>query len=152
MAEFDIYALSVGTGSLAVCPLPGREGDYVGDLARVVAWGPDLVVSMTLLSEMGAAGGLANDLEALGIAWRHLPVEDYGIPDATATASVADIMVLANGQRALIHCYGGCGRSGMLALRLMIHAREPAAAALKRLRAVRPCAVETDEQLRWAMA
>ena len=52
----------------------------------------------------------------------------------------------------MIHCFGGCGRSGMAALRLMVEAGEDADEALERLRAVRPCAVETDAQLRWARA
>jgi hypothetical protein len=38
----------------------------------------------------------------------------------------------------------------MAALRLMIKAGEDPDAALKRLRAVRACAVETDAQLLWA--
>jgi len=51
-----------------------------------------------------------------------------------------------------VHCRGGCGRSGMIALRLMIEIGEAADDALARLRAVRPCAVETPQQLRWATA
>ena len=54
--------------------------------------------------------------------------------------------------RVLIHCKGGCGRSGMVALRLMIEAGEAPDEALARLRSVRPCAVETDAQMRWAMS
>jgi protein-tyrosine phosphatase len=45
---------------------------------------------------------------------------------------------------------GGCGRSGTAALRLMVEAGENPKAALQRLRAVRPCAVETPEQFQWA--
>ena len=51
----------------------------------------------------------------------------------------------------LVHCFGGCGRSGMLVLRVMIEAGEPAGTALKRLRQVRPCAVETEAQMAWAV-
>ncbi len=54
------------------------------------------------------------------------------------------------GGRVLVHCMGGCGRSGMALLRLMVESGEPADRALARLRAVRPCAVETPEQLAWA--
>jgi protein-tyrosine phosphatase len=45
---------------------------------------------------------------------------------------------------------GGCGRSGSVALRLMVETGEAAADAFIRLRAARPCAVETDAQYRWA--
>jgi len=57
---------------------------------------------------------------------------------------------LQGGGRVLIHCRGGCGRSGMAALRLMIESGEEAGAALSRLRALRPCAVETEAQMAWA--
>jgi hypothetical protein len=40
----------------------------------------------------------------------------------------------------------------MIALRLMVERGEPAEAALARLRAARPGAVETAEQLAWAQA
>ena len=45
---------------------------------------------------------------------------------------------------------GGCGRSGMAVLRLMIEAGEDAETALARLRTIRPCAIETDAQMAWA--
>ena len=50
----------------------------------------------------------------------------------------------------LVHCRGGCGRSGMAVLRLMVEAGEAPEEALARLRAVRPCAVETEAQMDWA--
>ena len=39
----------------------------------------------------------------------------------------------------------------MIALRLMIEAGEAAGPALKRLRALRPCAIETEAQMDWAL-
>ena len=50
----------------------------------------------------------------------------------------------------VVHCMGGCGRSGMILLRLMIDAGETPDSALARLRTARPCAVETKAQMRWA--
>ena len=40
----------------------------------------------------------------------------------------------------------------MVVLRLMVDSGEAAEAALDRLRAARPCAVETDAQMAWAKA
>ena len=57
---------------------------------------------------------------------------------------------LRGGGRVLIHCRAGRGRSGMIALRLMIAGGERPVAALKRLRAVQPEAVETPGQMNWA--
>ena len=54
------------------------------------------------------------------------------------------------GGRILIHCRGGCGRTGMIVLRVMIEFGEDPDKALKRLRKIRPCAVETKPQEIWA--
>ena len=40
----------------------------------------------------------------------------------------------------------------MAALRLMVEAGEDGVAALARLREMRPCAVETEAQMAWALA
>lgn len=152
--SFGPHALAVGGGTLGLCPLPGRGGDLAGDLARLADWHPDLVVSLTEAPEM-APTGLADWLAREGIGWRHFPVADYAVPDVSGEAAwpalAAEIgAVLARGGRVLVHCMGGCGRSGMVALRLMVAGGEPPDSALARLRAVRPCAVETPAQLDWA--
>jgi protein-tyrosine phosphatase len=134
---------------LALCPMPGRGGDFAGDLARLRGWRPDLVVSMTESHEMAA--DLPGALAGAGIGWRHFPVVDYGVPDGGFDGLAAGIAgVLARGGRVLLHCMGGCGRSGMVALAVMVRAGEAPDAALARLRAVRPCAVETAAQQAWA--
>jgi protein-tyrosine phosphatase len=152
-----IAALQVGGGTLAISPLPGRGGAYAADLADLLDFAPALVLSMTPLDEMAArgAGDLPQDLGHHGIGWLHLPVADFGAPsgatDAAWPAAAAQARaVLAAGGRVLAHCFGGCGRSGMAVLRLMVDCGEAAPAALARLRAVRPCAVETEAQFAWA--
>lgn len=158
MTGFIIHAWHVGGGTLALAPLPGAGGEYAADMAHLADWKPALVISMTTGAEMLAAGAgdLAADVQAAGTRWIGVPVADYGVPDpdqaqdwgqASATARAA----LAGGGRVLVHCRGGCGRSGMAVLRLMVEAGEVPEAALARLRALRPCAVETDAQMAWAM-
>ena len=56
MSQLVIYALQVGGGTLALCALPGRGGDYAGDLDMIAAWRPGLVISMTTEAEMVAVG------------------------------------------------------------------------------------------------
>ena len=58
--------------------------------------------------------------------------------------------VLNDGGRVIVHCRGGCGRTGMAVLRLMVEAGEDGENALARLRTVRTCAVETIQQKEWA--
>ncbi|WP_417729023.1 protein-tyrosine phosphatase family protein [Roseovarius sp.] len=157
MNDFIIYALRVGGGTLALAPLPGAGGDYAGDMAHIRDWKPALVVSLTMPTEMHEAGAqsLGSEVQEAGTRWIAFPIPDFGVPDysqveAWNKASQDIRRALAGGGRVLIHCRGGCGRSGMIALRLMIENGEAPDEALQRLRHIRPCAVETEAQLRWA--
>lgn len=153
-----INELPLRGGWLGICPMPGRDGRYAADLAAIRHWGPALVLTLTTAEEMAANGaaGFGDDLSDLGIGWAHLPVRDYGVPDDDAESRwlvVAERAseLLDGGGKVLAHCMGGCGRSGAALLRLMIEAGEEPQAALVRLRAVRPCAVEKPLQFDWAM-
>lgn len=156
MVAFGVSELAAGGGRLGLCPMPGRGGDYAGDLAAVLRWRPVLVVTMAVRAEIDqAAPSLAADMAAAGVQWRHLPVADFAAESAAlaggwAAVSAEARAALARGGGVLIHCLGGCGRSGMAALRLMVELSEEPEAALARLRRVRPCAIETGEQYRWA--
>ncbi|MDZ4088082.1 MAG: protein-tyrosine phosphatase family protein [Tabrizicola sp.] len=154
-----IAELAVGGGVLGIGPMPGRGGDYDADLADLLAWGPGLALTMTTAEELAAKGAerMPQDLGAVGVTWLHLPIGDYGVPTKETLAAWPQAAahardVLAGGERVWVHCMGGCGRSGTAALRLMVEAGEDPSAALERLRAVRPCAVETPEQFQWAAA
>lgn len=147
---FAIHALPVLAGELAISPVPGTD-----DVATIANWRPSHIVS--LITDHEARVLALPPLDGQGARWWHLPIADFGTPDAENAARWNDLSAtllaaLADGQRVLIHCRGGCGRSGMIALRLMIAAGEAPDAALARLRAARPCAVETPAQMAWAVA
>lgn len=157
MGDYAITRLPLRTGVLGISALPGRSGFYQRDLNAILSWGANLVLTMTTAEELsyGDAMGLGTDLGAAGVLWHHLPIPDMGAPPppteaAWPEASSAAHDILRGGGRVLAHCYGGCGRSGMALLRLMVETGEEAGAALRRLRHVRPCAVETDAQFDWA--
>lgn len=157
--SFVIYAVPVERGILGISPMPGASGNYEEDIAHLRDWKPAMVVSMTEPAELKAAGvhTLATDLQHTGTRWFSFPVPDFGTGDAMQEADWdvirnTALSALRGGGRVLVHCKGGCGRSGMAALRLMVAAGESQKAALKRLRAVRPGAVETRAQERWARA
>ena len=154
---FAIHALVLESGGMiGISRLPGRTGDLAGDVAIIRTWPADVVVSMTGEDEMARRGAdeLPEALAGVGIAWRHFPVRDFGAPEEADRrwpplgAELA--AMLKAGKRVLVHCMGGCGRSGMVAMRLLVETGMEPAVALERLRAVRPCAVETDSQGRWA--
>lgn len=157
MIEYPIYAIDLGAGQLGMSAVPGRTGFYESDVSAILKWAPGAVLTMTQQAELAYADatGFGDDLAAAGVLWRHLPIGDMGSPSpetealwGEASARAHD--VLAAGARVLVHCYGGCGRAGMAALRLMVEAGEDVDTALVRLRQVRPCAVETDAQKAWA--
>ena len=153
----SLHALSFGDGILALSRAPGAGGDYAGDLRLIREWRPSMVISMTTRVEHVILGveNLGTDIQGLGSRWFHMPVEDYQTPTEEMDEHWQHISTMARqamsgGGRVLVHCRGGCGRSGMAVLRLMIESGEHAEAALRRLRALRPCAVETDAQMAWA--
>ena len=157
MSGFVIHALPVAGGILAIAPVPGCDGAYAEDLEHLSDWKPALVISMTTEAEMAErdAADLGAHLQDAGTRWAHLPLADFSCPgpemeEAWHETSRTALAALQGGGRVLIHCRGGCGRSGMAALRLMIEAGEEPATALGRLRSVRPCAVETEAQMAWA--
>ena len=154
---FDIAEAPLGNGWIGISPAPGRGGAYQADLTRILQWGADMVLTMTTsveLERLGAAD-FGADLDSAGVVWRHLPIPDFGAPPPEVEALWPEVSaeahgILARGGRVLAHCYGGCGRSGMALMRLMVEAGEEAEPALARLRDVRPCAVEMPAQQAWA--
>ncbi|CUH66190.1 hypothetical protein TG4357_02297 [Thalassovita gelatinovora] len=159
MSELVLHALTVSDGILAICPLPGRGGSYDEDIEHLREWTPSLMISLTTEAEMVSEGAahLGPDMIESGCRWVHMPVPDFGVPDPDFTAQWPEVShtaltALKGGGRVVVQCRGGCGRSGMVALRLMVEAGEEGEAALARLRAARPCAVETEAQMDWALA
>lgn len=156
---YAIYHITLeNKAHIGISRLPGRGGDLAGDVSLIAAWGAACVVSLTEADEMARKGGagLPEALSAMGIAWRSFPVRDYGAPQKADTSwppvSAELHAMLDKGQAVLLHCAGGRGRSGMVALRLVVERGMLAGDALAMIRAVRPGAVETAEQEAWGGA
>ena len=154
---FRISEIAAGSGArLGICRLPGRSGDLAGDLAVIALWSPALVVSMTETAEMveKGAAGLVPALATAEIAHAHFPIPDFSAPENTDTRWPMLARELHDrldrGQGLLLHCLGGKGRSGMVAVRLLSERGMSFAEALATVRAARPGAVETDAQAHWA--
>ena len=88
---FEIAELEAGDGWLGICPLPGRFNPYARDLASILAWRPNAVMTLTTLPEMARHGAetLGADLRAQGVAWHHLPVPDFGVPPVDLRAVIS---------------------------------------------------------------
>jgi len=155
---FSIAQIDLDSGGrLGISPLPGRNNAPMADLATIARWGADIVVSMTTMAEMARFGmeDLANELALMDIAHAHFPIADFNAPppDAPWVALSARLhATLDRGGAVLLHCMAGRGRSGMVALRLMIERGHAPDDALARLRVARPGAVETAGQMEWGTA
>ena len=154
--EIGTIALQSG-GRIGICALPGLNRDLQADLDTIFDWNPALVLSMTERHEMDACDsyGLGTALQDKGVDWIHLSVVDFGGLEGDnlkrwPSVSESIHRVLANGKGVMVHCRGGQGRSGMIALRILIEDGEAPDDALRRLRQVRPGAVETSQQMNWA--
>lgn len=149
--------VAVATGGaigIAPCPGPALEGD----LAALGAAGASVLVTLMegreLVREGLSAAAIAEACATAGLAWRHLPIADFDAPgtafeNAWETVGPGLGTVLAAGGRVCLHCRAGRGRSGLVAARLLIARGLAPAAAIARVRARRPGAIETAAQERW---
>lgn len=135
-------------------PLPGRDGQLATDLEAIIAWSPDLIVTLVEPQELESLQleSLPGHLTIIARQWLNLPIPDYGIPDADAPVAALLAQLAAAmqaGGAVLIHCHGGRGRSGMMAARVLSLAGIAPAEAVKTVRAARPGAIETAAQEAW---
>lgn len=127
--------------------------DLLTDLRAIQAWGAVAVISLIEDHEFKELGveSLGRTVNALGLAWYHLPIRDMHAPDAAwetcwAAAGLRIRRVLQGGGRVVVHCKGGLGRAGTVAARLLIDFGQAPAAAIGCVHAARPGAIETHQQ------
>lgn len=164
-----IDAMPCGNGLVGMTLCPGKHGpsvfgsrwerDLAPDLRAVADWGATALVSLIESPEMSMLGvsNLGDAAEEAGMDWHHLPIKDLNAPDERFerrwTYSVHVLRrKLRAGERVVLHCRGGLGRTGTVAARLAIELGEAPAAALKRVRAARKGAVETRGQEAFELA
>lgn len=90
------------------------------------------------------------DFEGYGLEHYEIPVREFGVPSDEDVIRYIRLLKDAfyRGKTVLVHCFAGCGRTGtMLALAdLYLFEEETANGAMEKVRAVRPCAIETTRQ------
>jgi ADP-ribosyl-[dinitrogen reductase] hydrolase len=137
---------------LAVVRQPGSLKD---DLKTIAAWEPHVVLSLMEEPELASVGApvkeLAEELQAHGIDWQHLPIRDLGAPDERFETAWADLwprldLLFRRRGRVFIHCYAGLGRTGTVASLILMQYGFSARDALRAVRAARPGSIQSLEQ------
>ena len=158
-----IDAMPCGGGLLGMTLCPGKQvNSYYGDrwerdLAldlRVIAdWGASTLVSLMEEHEfpMLRVPELGEVAEQAGLEWHLLPIRDVNAPDERFErlwpySGHVLRRKLESGERIVLHCRGGLGRTGTIAARLAIECGLAPEDALRRVREARADTVETPEQ------
>jgi ADP-ribosylglycohydrolase/protein-tyrosine phosphatase len=125
------------------------------DLAAIREWGATHLLTLLEAHEFVELGveTLAERAEAAGLIWHHAPMVDTDVPDEAFEAhwnvlGTALHAALERGESLVVHCKGGIGRAGLVAARLLIERGEvvDAADSIRRVRSVRPDAIENARQ------
>jgi protein-tyrosine phosphatase len=123
------------------------------DLAVIKSWNPRAIV--TLLEEyelkMLGVSELPGLIAESGMEWYHLPIRDGSAPGEHFEhrwARAANLLTnhLYGGERVLIHCRGGLGRTGTVAAKLLFEAGLNPRSAIRTVRKARKGAIQTAEQ------
>lgn len=135
---------------LTICPgRADRRRDLAADLA--VLSDSDRLLCLLTDRELDWAGvpALLQAATEAGLAVHQHAIADQGVPDPAAFRETVDWVhaALDAGERVVVHCMGGLGRSGLLAACVLVDRGLSAEAAIAAVRRARdPRAVETTEQ------
>ena len=162
-----INSVALASGALlGMSHCPGRRGvDGAGrqwartldtDLQDIQTWGASTVLSLIEPHEFARLGvpDFAQAIARTPLQWLPVPITDMATPGAATLAAwrtqgPALLQALGQGQRVLVHCAAGLGRTGMLVAKLLVLHGLPADAAITQVRSARPGTIETEAQAEW---
>ena len=152
------HVATPGGGTLGMVHCPGRcvspwQRDLSADIAAIRDWGASSVVSLVRGSEFALLGvpEFPRAMLLSGLGWHHIPIEDMSIPsDQTLKAwrqSGQEILdALKGGQRVVLHCAAGLGRTGTMAAKMLVGFGVSPEDAIASVRQARPGPIETAAQ------
>ncbi len=167
--KLRICALSLpNAGVLGITHCPGRNQtdaagrqwrrSLPGDVAAIAQWGAVGVISLLESHEFPKLGvpDFTHQMRISGLRWFHLAIPDQCEPGPSFQqgwqCNAREVIeILGRGERLIIHCAAGLGRSGMIAAKMLTAFGVPPETAISRVREVRPGAIETQQQARYVL-
>ena len=150
-----------GTIGMTFCPGKKQTTSLTGgwnrnihdDIKTIKEWNADIVITLLETHEFDElkVPHFKTDILNACKKWYHLPIRDKSIPcldwlSVWFTIREELISALNSGQRILIHCKGGFGRTGLMATQLLLETHTTVSEALCIVRESRNGAVETAIQ------
>jgi SAM-dependent methyltransferase len=143
-------------GRLVLDGMPGRGQAFGAAEAAIVSAGVGHVVCLTGLEEIRRASPEYHAALARGVPWQHhpFPIGDFGAPaDRVAFCALAKRVadLLLDGERVMVHCRAGIGRTGLLATAVLMALGRPRGEAVAAVEAAgsRPETGAQVEMLDW---
>ena len=124
------------------------------DLQEILRWKANGVVTLMEEHELFhlKLQHLPDLVEKCGLWWRYLPIQDMYVPDERFEKAWQQEgrrlqSLLHNGDRIIIHCFAGLGRTGMIAARILVELGMKPVDAIQRVREADRRRIQTECQI-----
>jgi len=165
--RIDPVAAPAMPGWIGMTLCPGKKDPYASfgawdrdldaDLQAIRDWGASSIVTLIEEFEFGLLGVPEFRTKvAAAFRWLWLPIPDGGVPDEQFESRWDEAGPelhgrLAAGERVLVHCRAGLGRTGLVASRLLVETGMTPAQAIRAVRGARRGTVETLVQEQYVL-